>query len=139
MIGLMRQTDAEANTDWRVQRYWLDEVSRVMPDGQKATFRPGGAGRGGFRSFVPGGASVAEEDYELLGLRSSPPPSAAAIRQAFRRACMVWHPDKHVECLHELAQEVSKLINQAVESLDAEEVAAAEEQQPEPPRQKPPE
>lgn len=97
VIGQMRHLDAEANTDWRVQRYWLDEVARVMPDGQKATHRArgGGSGRtgGGFASFLPGGKEVCEEDYELLGLASSPPPSSSAIRQAFRKQCMVWHPD----------------------------------------------
>ena len=88
VIGQMRRLEAEANTDWRVDRFWLDEIARVMPDGQK-----GGSGEhvgfGGFRR----GVSVTDADYELLELPSSPAPSSKAVRDAFRRQCMKWHPD----------------------------------------------
>ena len=33
------------------------------------------------------------EDYELLGLRQSPPPTAAEVASAFRQQAMRWHPD----------------------------------------------
>ena len=46
--------------------------------------------RGGWQ---PGGGDVTDEDYELLGLTCKPPPSSAEIRTAFRKQCMVWHPD----------------------------------------------
>jgi len=94
ILGQMRTDDAQTNTDWRVQRYWLDEVSRVMPDEQKPSRSHAGAGSRGFRSFVPGGGEVSEAHYELLGLVSTPPPSSGDIRAAFRRQCMRYHPDR---------------------------------------------
>ena len=68
-IGDWRRHDAEANLDWKVQRYWLEQVARVMPDSQKPTGPTrAGAGSRGFASFLPGGGDVSDEDYELLGL-----------------------------------------------------------------------
>lgn len=87
-IGQMRRLEAEANTDWRVDRFWLDEVARVMPDAQK-----GGTGEhAGFAGFKRG-AGVTDEDYALLELARSPPPTSGQVRAAFRRQCMQWHPD----------------------------------------------
>ena len=36
---------------------------------------------------------MTEEDYSLLGLRSDPAPSSAEIREAFRKMCLLHHPD----------------------------------------------
>ena len=90
VIGEMRRLDAEANTDWKVQRFWLDEVARVMPDFQKPQGRRPHAG---FKRFLPGGGDVRDEDYTLLGLPLHPLPTSVAIRKAFRREAMIWHPD----------------------------------------------
>ena len=94
-IGAMRFEEKETNVDWRVQRYWLDEVARVMPDEQKPKGKQNtGARSRAFKSFLPGGGKVDEEDYEVMGLVSSPPPTSSAIKTAFRRQCLKWHPDK---------------------------------------------
>jgi len=90
VVGELRRLDAEANTDWKVQRFWQNEVARVMPDFQKPESR---ARNWGFKSFLPGGGAVSDEDYELLGLPTTPLPTSVEVRKAFRMQAMAWHPD----------------------------------------------
>lgn len=90
VVGELRRLDAEANTDWKVQRFWQNEVARVMPDFQKPESR---AKNWGFKSFLPGGGAVSDEDYELLGLPTTPLPTSVEVRKAFRMQAMAWHPD----------------------------------------------
>ena len=88
-IGDLRRLDAEANTEWRVQRYWLDEVARVMPPGQ-------GQGMGtrgnAFKNFLPGGGDVSDDDYALLGLCATRRPRQRDP-QGLPRVGYRHHPD----------------------------------------------
>ena len=89
-IGELREREALSNRDWKVHRYWLGEVARVL---QYEEQRPGWRFAFGGGEHAEGGAAATAEDYVLLELPSSPPPSAADVAAAFRRQAMVWHPD----------------------------------------------
>ena len=110
-IGDLRRLDAEANTEWRVQRYWLDEVSRVMPPGQ-------GQGMGtrgnAFKNFLPGGGDVSDDDYALLGLCNNPPPTSKEIRKAFHALAYRHHPDLQQHKGEEEQQRVNELFQRIV-------------------------
>ena len=110
-IGDLRRLDAEANTEWRVQRYCLDEVSRVMPPGQ-------GQGMGtrgnAFKNFLPGGGDVSDDDYALLGLCSNPPPTSKEIRKAFHALAYRHHPDLQQHKGEEEQQRVNELFQRIV-------------------------
>jgi hypothetical protein len=92
-IGEWRQSESASNQSWKVRRYWLDEVARVLEYREEAyTYR--------FGSFGTRGEAVekaALEDYELLGLSRTPPPTERAIGAAFRAKAMAWHPDHHTD------------------------------------------
>jgi len=109
-IGELRLHESSTNQGWKVRRYWQEEVARVMPEFQKGNRNANHTHRhrrpfGGFRSAAAAG-DVAADDYALLGLARSPPPTAAAIAAAFRALAMTAHPDRqhgltdtqHAEC-----------------------------------------
>jgi DnaJ-domain-containing protein 1 len=88
----LRRNELDSNSAWKVQRFWQDEVRRVMPDFQKARER--NASGGGFKGFRAGGGDCpSADDYELLGLPRTPPPTSEAVAAAFRARAMTHHPD----------------------------------------------
>ena len=92
LVGEMRENELNTNESWKVQRYWLDEVRRVMPDFQKVRER--NASGGGFKGFrAGGGESPHDDDYKILGLPKFPPPTSEAVAAAFRAQALVAHPD----------------------------------------------
>mmetsp|Transcript_17322 Transcript_17322/g.41438 ORF Transcript_17322/g.41438 Transcript_17322/m.41438 type:complete len:195 (-) Transcript_17322:469-1053(-) len=113
-VGELREHESTNNQGWKVRRYWLDEVARVMPEWQKDDARRTRANRrnfGGFRS-KGGGDEASSDDYALLGLVQNPPPTAAAIASAFRAIAMTSHPDRqqgltdaeHMKCTERFQQ-----------------------------------
>ena len=99
--GELRGHESSTNQGWKVRRYWLDEVARVMPDWQKEDARRTRSNRrnwGGFKSTVSRADDATAEDYALLGLPRDPPPTAKAIGAAFRAVAMTSHPDRQQVC-----------------------------------------
>ena len=109
--GRKRKRDAEQNAQWQAQAFWQAEVRRVL-------MRDGGASRRSRfdrkreqqqqqqqqqrRQGWSSGAQAEEtgwrhlDDYALLKLARSPPPTAAMVAAAYRREAMKWHPDHHM-------------------------------------------
>ena len=111
--GELRSHEKSTNQGWKVRRYWLDEVARVMPDWQKEEARRTRTNRrnwGGFKASTSLADDATAEDYELLGVPRDPPPSAKAIGAAFRAVAMTSHPDR---------QQVSSLLQRLGEKRRA--------------------
>ena len=113
--GRKRQRDKEANFAWGAQRFWQDEVKRVLDGASRSRFRQraqesqrqqeqrqyqrqqeGSRARHGDTTHASSTRSDdwrAMDDYALLGLQRTPPPSPSEIASSFRRQAMKWHPD----------------------------------------------
>ena len=128
--GRRREEEAERNLHWQAQAFWQEEVRRVMPvppvGGRGRQQRQQRQQRQGRQQLLqqppppPPGSWRRLDEYELFGLRRSPPPAAADISSAWRREAMRWHPD-HNQSLPtaELAEcdERSKRLNEAYGTL----------------------
>eukprot|EP00908_Phaeocystis_cordata_P000430 Transcript_10451.p1 GENE.Transcript_10451~~Transcript_10451.p1 ORF type:complete len:360 (-),score=120.48 Transcript_10451:99-1178(-) len=88
--GELRKSEQLHNQEWKVRRYWIAEVERVL-DWQEPQ-RPRGAGM-----WRLNGDS---DDYKLLGLPARdcqrPPPTPAELKAAFRAKSLKWHPDRNL-------------------------------------------
>ena len=105
--GRKRKRDEEDNRRWHAQQYWQAEVRRVMQQQQQQQQGQDGSSFGqqrqqqqqqrrATREHKPGedaGGWRHLDDYGMLGLQRTPPPTAAAIASAYRREAMKWHPD----------------------------------------------
>ena len=92
-IGELRRSESTSNQDWKVERYWLDEVARVLQWQEQR--QPGPGWRFSFGRQAGATAEEDASDYELLGLTASADLTEAAVAAAFRAQAMVWHPDLH--------------------------------------------
>ena len=93
-IGEMRRRESDRNQQWKVKKFWLDEVARVLRyevPRAKSRLRFGQSEQGADGSADVSGCQP--DDYELLGLPMSPPPSEECVAAAFRAQAMRWHPD----------------------------------------------
>lgn len=93
-IGDMRRSESASNQEWKVRRFWLNEVNRVL---RYEVPRPKSRLNFGQRrqdGTLAGSADSCEPvDYQLLGLAMAPPPTEACVAAAFRAQAMKWHPD----------------------------------------------
>jgi hypothetical protein len=123
--GHRRTEDEEDNRRWQAQQYWQSEVRRVL-QGQQQGRQQGRQGRSQKRQ-QGGGAGEAQgketqsedwrsmDDWSLLGLARTPPPSTVEISAAYRREAMRWHPDHNQneseEVRHDCEERFKKLNN----------------------------
>mmetsp|Transcript_19838 Transcript_19838/g.65646 ORF Transcript_19838/g.65646 Transcript_19838/m.65646 type:complete len:425 (+) Transcript_19838:97-1371(+) len=90
-VGELRRREAKTNREWRVRRYWLNELERVMPQLER---RDEGGRQRGLPCFGAPRQAADADDYALLGLCAEPSPTAAAVGAAFRALAMASHPDQ---------------------------------------------
>ena len=115
--GRRRQRDAEDNRMWEAQQFWQAEVRRVM-QGQRASRFGSQQQRQRQRDRASQEARPRStvDDFGLLGLERTPPPTAAEVASAYRREAMKWHPDHNLHLpASELAEceEHFKALNEA--------------------------